>query len=51
MNLIKSTNLNRRSLLLASALPGTAIAQPAPTLNRGGKMVMIVNPQPATLAT
>ena len=51
MNLIKSTNLNRRSLLLASALPGTAIAQPARTPNRGGTMVMIVNPEPATLAT
>ena len=50
MSPIKSANLNCGSLLLASALPGTAIAQPARTPNRGGTMVMIGDPEPATLA-
>jgi hypothetical protein len=47
--------LSRRGLLLASALPGLAgeaTAQTAArTSVRGGTMVMIVNPEPATLAT
>jgi peptide/nickel transport system substrate-binding protein len=52
MSLIIPATVNRRNLLMASALaPGAAMAQPARTPNRGGTMVMIVNPEPATLAT
>ena len=43
--------LSRRALLLATALPFVAEAQAPRTPVRGGTMVMIVNPEPATLAS
>ena len=57
MSGIPTPPLSRRALLLASAAiavaaPPAAQAQaPAPTPRPGGTMVMIVNPEPATLAT